>query len=291
MQKSIYLLFVFLLVSCGPVTPIAVASTKLPIIEFKKPNIFDQTIFDQMQDYDFDLNVGIFAVDKNLLFLFGSIGELDDWPIQSTLLRSEDGGNHWTEVMEPQQISKVIAFQMLKTGKGWALIEIIHTGEGPAALFHTTDFGKSWQKVSEIHKDTYLGFPGLMYFANETEGQLDIIYPYEMPQGYITHLSTYDSGKTWQETGRYAPTFEKEWAQANVTGAYAFWYRKDYDESVSLDGRSLWRVVTNNEEVIISRKLPEPEEDVTGFVTWQDWETITVLPLHLKYEKERIEVP
>jgi hypothetical protein len=249
------------------------------------------TIFDSMQEYDFDLNVGIFAVNEDLLFLFGSIGELDDWPIQSTILRSEDGGKHWQEVAEPQQISQVIAFQMLATGTGWALIEIKYTGEGPVTLFHTTDFGKSWQKLSEIHKDTYLGFPRFMYFANESEGQLDIIYPYEMPKGYITHLSTYDGGKTWQETGRYSPTFEKGMAQANATGAYAFWYERDYDESVSLDRRSLWRVVTNNEEVMISRKLPKPEADATGFITWADWETITVLPVHLKYQNGMIEVP
>ncbi len=230
-------------------------------------------------------------MNEDILFLFGSIGELDDWPIQSTILRSEDGDKHWQEVAEPQQISQVIAFQMLETGTGWALIEIKYTGEGPATLFHTTDFGKSWQKLSEIHKDTYLGFPRLMYFANETEGQLDIIYPYGMPQGYIAHLSTYDGGKTWQETGRYSPKFEKGMAQANATGAYAFWYGNDYDKSASLDRRSLWRVVTNNEEVVISRKLPKPEADATGFITWHDWQTITVLPLHLKYKNGMIEVP
>ncbi len=285
MRKAFYLLFAIILVGCGPITPIAPSPARSPIIEFKKTNIFDQ-----MQAYDFDLDVGIFAFDKNILFLFGSIGELHDWPIQSTILRSEDGGKHWKEVAEPQQISQVIAFQMLETGKGWALIEIKYTGEGPATLFRTTDFGKSWQKLSKIHKDTYLGFPALMYFANETEGQLDIIYPYEMPMGYIAHLSTYDGGKTWQETGRYSPKFEKEWAQANVTGAYSF-YRKDYDESLSLDGRTRWRVVTTNEEVMISRKLPKPEMDATDFITWQDWETISVLPLHLKYENGMIAVP
>ncbi len=287
MKKQFWLLFVILLASCGPVTSIAILPTKSPVIEFKKTNIRE----DMQSLYDFDLNVGIFAVDKNILFLFGSIGELEDWPLQSTILRSEDGGKHWTEVMQPEQISKVMAFQVLKTGIGWALVEISYTGEGPVTLFHTTDFGKSWQKLSEIHKDTYLGFPGLMYFANETEGQLDIIYPYEMPAGYIAHLSTYDGGKTWQETGRYSPKFEKEMAQANATGAYAFWYRRDYDKSVSLDGRSLWRVVTNNEEVIISCKLPKPDPDATGFITWQDWETVTTLPLHLKYQNGRIEAP
>ncbi len=287
MKKLFYLLFASILAGCGSVTPIAISPTKSPLIQFEKPNIRE----DMQNLYDFDLNVGIFAVDKDILFLFGSIGELEDWPLQSAILRSEDGGKHWTEVMEPEQISRVIAFQMLEAGTGWALIEIKHTGEGPATLFQTTDFGRSWQKLSEIHKDTYLGFPSLMYFANETEGQLDIIYPYEMPVGYIAHLSTYDGGKTWQETGRYSPKFEKGMAQANVTGAYAFWYRRDYDQSVSLDRRSLWRVVTNNEEVIVSHKLPKPENDATGFITWQDWETVTILPLHLKYQNGMIAVP
>lgn len=288
MKKLFYLLSAIILAGCGPVTPIAASPTETPVIKFEKPNIRD----DMQSGYGFDLNVGIFAVDRSILFLFGSIGGLDNWPLQSTLLRSEDGGKHWTEVMEPEQISKVIAFQMLDTGAGWALVEIIYTGEGPATLFHTTDFGKSWHKLSDIHKNTYLGFPGLMYFANENEGQLDIIYPYELSdKGYVAHLSTYDGGRTWQETDRYSPKFEDKWTQANVTGAYAWSYRKDYGESFSLDGRSLWRVVATNEEVIINRKLPKSIPDTTGEIIWQDWETITVLPLHLSYQNGMIEVP
>jgi hypothetical protein len=283
MKKLFYLLFVVILVSCGPVTPVAVS----PIIKFEKPNILDR----MQSGYNFDLNVGIFAVDENILFLFGSMGEFDFYPLQSIVLRSEDGGKHWTEVMKPEQISRVMAFQILATGEGWALIQIKNGGVGPITLFQTTDFGISWRKISEIPKNTNLGFPALMYFANKSDGQLDIIYPYEMPgEAYVVHLSTYDGGKTWEETGRYYPRFEDEMVQLGITSAYLY-YTKDYDESLSLDKRNLWKIESTNEDVIISRKLPKPVNDATGYIIWQDWETITVLPLHLRYENGMIEVP
>jgi photosystem II stability/assembly factor-like uncharacterized protein len=193
--------------------------------------------------------------------------------------------------MKPEQISRVLAFQILESGMGWALTQVKNEGIGPITLFQTTDFGKSWRKLSEIPKNTNLAFPTLMYFANENYGQLDIIYPYERPgEGYIVHLSTYDGGKTWKETGRYSPKFEDGMVQVGITSAYSY-YTEDYDESFSLDRGSMWQVTTVNAEVIISRKLPEPVEEATGFIDWQDWETVTVLPLHMKYRNGMIEVP
>jgi hypothetical protein len=288
MTKKIISLFILttLLIGCGPVTPIAPSPIELPIIKFERPNILDR-----MQiGYDFDLNVGIFAVDESLVFLFGSIGEFSDYPLQSTILRSEDGGQHWIEVMKPEQISRVIDFQMLESGNGWALTQVRDEAVGKITLFHTTDLGMSWEKLSEIPKDTLLGFPTLMYFGNDAEGQIDIVYPYEMPAGYISHLSSYDGGKSWKETGRYSPPFEDYITQSNITNAYQY-HIEDYHESLSLDRRSLWKVESTNDEIIISRKLPKPQDDASGFIIWDNWETINTLPIQLNYRDGIILLP
>lgn len=287
MKKTLALIFTLILVSCGPVTPISTPSTKAPTIKFQTPNILDR----MQKDYDFDLNVGIYAIDENNLFLLGSIGEFSGYPLQSIILRSEDGGKHWVEVMKPEQISRVIAFQLLPSGEGWALLLALNESLGPVTLFRTTDFGKSWNKLSEIPKDTPLVWPSFMQFVNEKNGQIDMVYLYgESGENYIAHLSTYNGGKTWKETGRYYPQFDDRYSQTSILSAYL--PIEDYEQSLSLDRKSLWKIESTNEEIIISRKLPEPVNDATGFTIWQkDWDTITILPLHLIYKDGIIVIP
>ena len=281
MRKLLVLLFAIILMSCNS-SPLQI---KAPLIQFEHPDILER-----MQDgYSFDLNVGIFAVNNNILFLFGSIGEFSNYPLQSTILRSEDSGLHWVEAMKPEQISRVLDFQMLESGQGWALMQVRNESVGAITLFHTTNFGKSWDKLSEIPKDTLLGFPNFIHFANEQDGQVDIIYPYEHPS-YITHLSSYNGGQTWDETGRYYPKFDDYSSQSDITYAYTM-SSEDYSRSLSLDRRSLWKLSSTNDKITIYRKLPKPENDASGFVTWQDWETITTLSLQLNYQNGMILLP
>lgn len=285
MRKLLSLFFVIILAGCGPVTPVAASPAKVPQIKFESPNVHEQ----MQENYNFDLNVGIYAIDKDNVFLVGSIGEFTHYPIQSTILKSGDGGQHWIEVMKPERTSRVIAFQLLPSGTGWALLVTTNEGIGPTTLFHTTDFGNSWSKLLEISRDSIIAFPSFMHFANETSGQIDMIHFGSSDGNYIVHLSTYDGGKTWEETGRYYPKFDDYASQMNITSAYK--NLGNYSNSVSLDRYSWWKVETNNKEVVISRKLPKPVNDATGWIIWQEWETITTLPLRLNYENGIITMP
>lgn len=47
------------------------------------------------------LRLQLYALDENTAFLYGSVNE-PAFDIRSMLLRSEDGGMHWTEVMQPE---------------------------------------------------------------------------------------------------------------------------------------------------------------------------------------------
>lgn len=282
MRKFLVLFFAIILIGCNS----SLLKTKEPIIQFETPNIPEQI----QNGYRFDLNVEIFAVDENLLFLFGSIGEFSDHPLQSIILRSENSGQHWQEVMKPERTSQVLDLQILDSGKGWALIQLQNESANVVVtLFQTTNFGKSWEKLSEIPKNASIGFPSFMHFANEQDGQIDITYPHESPS-YLVHLSTYDGGQTWIETGSYYPKFDNLLSQSNITEAYVHYTNKD-SQSLSLDRRSLWKLSNTNDEIIIYRKLPKPENDASGFVTWQDWETITTLPLQLNYQNGMILLP
>ena len=130
-----------------------------------------------------------------------------------------------------------------------------------------------------------------MYFGSEKDGQIDMVYPFEMPnKGYIAHLSTFDGGKTWQEAGRYSPKFEETGAQSNIT--YGYWlYRKNHDESISMDGKSYWKLEEYGEKLFIKRALPKPANDATGFVVWDEWQVINILPITLHYQSGMIESP
>ena len=96
---------------------------------------------------------GIYALNRETLFLFGGVKDVSDerWgPYYSLLLRSSDGGKHWHEVMQPVPGSEVVEIALVEAGDGWALVGWISEGPGPASLYHTTDYGESWELLSNI---------------------------------------------------------------------------------------------------------------------------------------------
>lgn len=280
--KKITIILVLVTSGCA-----SLFSSKTPTIKFAPPNILDS----MQTGYKFDINVGIYSINTEELFLFGSIGEIENYPLQSVLLRSEDGGKHWIEVLLPQQASRVLEFQMEQTGVGWALILQINEGIGESSLFQTVDFGITWTKISEIPRNNNLGFPTFMFFGSEKEGQIDITYPYETPQkGYIAHLSTYDGGETWEETTRFYPDFEDIESQSNIT--YAYWlYKKNYAISTSIDNKSQWKLEEHENKLYIKRRLPSPVNDSTGHIMWAEWEIVNTIPITLYYKNGVIESP
>src|SRR5574339_95671 len=138
-----------LLAACGSGASVTPKASPEPIISFLPPDFLGNA-----SSYEVSLYVGIYATSEDILFLFGGIGEPSGGQ-QSTLLRSNDGGKHWLEVMEPQKGSSVIDFQMLDTGEGWALVMWVVEGPGTPLLFHTTDHGQTWAQISEIPKPAW----------------------------------------------------------------------------------------------------------------------------------------
>ncbi len=143
--------------------------------------------------------IGICSLDKNVAFLYGlsSVG--------SVLLRTEDGGLQWQEVMQSDPRSQVrwVGFADAKTG--WALVED-YWGEagGPIALYLTTDTGKTWKPLSIVPTITrYWSFVNIQLFDAQ-KGQIDLLdgQDSEALSEYVFTWTTVDGGRTWQETNR-----------------------------------------------------------------------------------------
>jgi Uncharacterized protein related to plant photosystem II stability/assembly factor len=235
MKKLLHLVYSLLLVACGAVTPVAAPHTNIPSIQFQSPSI---TKRDVVAKEGLDLVVGVFAASKNIVFLFGSMMARDGefQPMQSTLLRSDDGGAHWKEVMSPISNATVREFTMLESGIGWALVFNHIPPSYKYTLFQTTDYGINWQEVAIIplsSKEFPLALQ--MIFVDELHGQIDLLYQYS----YLEFLTTNDGGTNWKQSGTYQPEFEGNTPTGEILGSYHALI-KDKNESFSLDHSGVW---------------------------------------------------
>ncbi len=278
-KKFPYLfLIIIFLVSCGPVTPVIPEATPEPIIKFLPPNF----LLGNANDYGVYLSVGIFAINKDIAFLLGGIGEPSSGQ-QSTLLRSEDGGRHWLEVMNPQKGSSVVDFQMLETGEGWALVMWTVEGPGTPILFHTTDNGLTWTKLSEVPKPDGFGVPAGMIFFDHKNGQM-IMSVVGGLHDRLAFITTTDGGLSWKETGSYIPPFDDYRLRASAITELYTANLKNFTQSTSLDNSSQWKVELVDKSIIIYRQLFEN-------YSWSKWEILSTLPQHFDYKDGQIIVP
>ena len=156
-------------------------------------------------EYGVSLNLwGIYALSKDVVFLFGSLNA-GPGALRSVLLRSTDGGAHWSEVMHPETSSEVIEVVFVENGDGWALVLKTVEGPGPAYLYHTTDWGENWQRLSEL--PLYgLGahsYPVGLQFTNSQHGYVKILATSRMLDALSEACCIYetkDAGITWNET-------------------------------------------------------------------------------------------
>jgi photosystem II stability/assembly factor-like uncharacterized protein len=187
-----------------------------------------------------DLTVGISGVNKKVVFLFGGMMAYDGeyQSLQSTLLRSEDSGLHWDEVMSPVVSSHVRNFSMLESGVGWALILNPKPPSYKYTLYQTKDNGLNWKEISLIPLSSKV-FPRIlqMIWIDEFHGQIDMLYYGDF--GYIEFLTTNDGGIHWNQSGMYKPEFEGNTRALSVLDSYRSLV-KDTSESFNLDHSGFW---------------------------------------------------
>ncbi|MFZ6029377.1 MAG: WD40/YVTN/BNR-like repeat-containing protein [Chloroflexota bacterium] len=153
----------------------------------------------------------LYAIDKDQVFLGGTLIPFAGITYpgmfrRSILLRSTDGGKHWTEVLPTMRASGVHYVTFLDRGEGWALV----FGEYvmPTMLWHTVNFGETWDiagRVSMNGSSAGEGYRALK-FSSSTHGDVGFLCGVSPAcgegMGYYAIQSTEDGGKTWTETFR-----------------------------------------------------------------------------------------
>jgi hypothetical protein len=286
-KQSTFLLALFL-ISCGPVTPVPQTITVTPVIEFQTPNIGKDSEEAVNQD-GVDFGVWIFSVNKDIVFLFGGMSDRNAFNAQSTLLRSEDGGIHWKEVMTPISESSVTKFTMLESGVGWALVWGDYSSDTQYTLFQTVDYGINWKEISIIPLSSKnFTIPLQMIFTDELQGQIDILYEGE----YLEFLSTKDGGVNWKQAGMYKPDFDFR-TNAKILDSYRSLI-KVKSESINLDHSGLWsldgRYGDPDTHNIIIRRYVEDDRfrnNQGGLLPQEE----ILFPNHFGYQNGQIIVP
>jgi hypothetical protein len=244
----------------------------LPIVQFIDFQI-TQWLEEQAMESGVELFPwGIYALNKDIVFLFGSL-QVPARSIRSVLLRSNDEGKHWREVMQPETGSDVTELIFVEGGYGWALVLWTVEGAGPACLYHTTDHGASWQKLSDIpffggHSATFD-----MQFFDKQHGQVRV----EILDGEAgcCLLDSTDGGLTWEETSGCQSADECDFGWRNHITVWAQdasqWQLKVQSFDVPRELR----------QIKISRRLPSEEM----------WALVSSIPVHFEYSNGQLVVP
>jgi photosystem II stability/assembly factor-like uncharacterized protein len=128
------------------------------------------------------------------LYLMGTL-VVPSHPLRALLLRSTDGGAHWTEVLPEMENSEVLYVHF--TGcQGRALVGWTTEGPGELTLFASSDCGASWKRRSKLPKAVWSEWPEQMVWKDGQQGTVWLVDTNEEnapPRAIITR----DGGRTW----------------------------------------------------------------------------------------------
>lgn len=226
---------------------------------------------------------GIYALDKDVAFLFGGLG-VPAGTIRSVMLRTNDGGKHWAEVMNPVPASVVRQATFVDGGQGWAMVPWTVEGPGPVLVFHSKDYGQTWEKVSSVPKWQWYGYAIRMQFFSGRNGQIDMIYDIGLPStNRVAFLTTSDGGVTWQETGGI-PLGNSREAMATAEASYRSELSDTY-KSIGQDG-SYWAIEPSRWDWQ-TRQITVSQQNRAA----SGWSVVSVIPKDLEYVDGKVALP
>jgi hypothetical protein len=229
---------------------------------------------EQADENGVDLNVsGLCAIDKDVAFLFGGVG-VAAGTIRSFLLQTADGGNSWHEVMSPVLGSELTHVAFSDHQHGWALARWAVEGPGTMVLIGSTDGGKTWRQLTEIHRSQGLaapdGTPLSMTFTSALNGEIELAIegestPIDDTRVEIETLGSDDGGATWSMVRRETRVLPP----VEILAAH-------HDRCVDSTD---WELITSAAGDSITVRRFDREQ--------KHWR-VTTLPTHFQYERGRV---
>jgi len=150
-----------------------------------------------------EVSFDILPLDKQNALLYGSLRDLGG-TVGSLMLRSEDGGRNWAEVMAPVRGSGVWELAYTASGMLWALVVWQQESPADARLYKSEDKGKTWRWVTKLKKRYHDGWPENLRFFDDKHGLLEMYYGDQAGpenEGLWT-LETNNGGRSWHEIRR-----------------------------------------------------------------------------------------
>ncbi|HEX5750316.1 MAG TPA: sialidase family protein [Archangium sp.] len=128
------------------------------------------------------------------LYLSGKLS-VPSHPLRALLLRSTDGGAHWTEVLPAVEHSEVL-FVEFEGCQGRVLVGWTTEGPGELTLFASSDCGATWKRRSRLPKAVWSEWPEQMEW---TDGQRGTVWLSDANEenAPVRAITTRDGGRTW----------------------------------------------------------------------------------------------
>ncbi|HLJ58279.1 MAG TPA: hypothetical protein VKZ50_00935 [bacterium] len=124
-------------------------------------------------------------------------GPTTGWARTNTrLLRTDDGGVHWTDVTPPGRASIADAAHAFLGGSA-AWIAVAPGAAATVDVFRTTNGGRTWRRAVATAQNV-----GQMVFADARRGWMTVDLDNAMSSEALRLLHTEDGGVTWTEVAR-----------------------------------------------------------------------------------------
>ncbi|EPX55749.1 hypothetical protein D187_008310 [Cystobacter fuscus DSM 2262] len=128
------------------------------------------------------------------IYLFGKLS-VSSHPLRALLLRSTDGGAHWSEVLPAEEHSEVLFVRFMGC-QGRALVGWSTEGPGRLTLFASSDCGATWRRRGRLPKAIWSEWPEQMAWKDGQQGTVWLTDANE-ENAPVRAIATKDGGRTW----------------------------------------------------------------------------------------------